>query len=121
MHYNGAKTQNCIIQKICTTGGQSLMSLPGTSKKNFSFHFKRYNLTIRAVNFLETFCTCCPSSLGQDPTTKIPKNDLFFVVASWARNGRFEHFFEKNELRPLGVKYALLTEMVFHMMFSNIA
>jgi hypothetical protein len=56
-------------------GGQSLLSLPGTSKKNFSFHFKRYNLTIRAVNIFETFCTCSPSSLGQDPTIKIP---IFF-------------------------------------------
>jgi hypothetical protein len=30
-------------------------------------------------------------------------NFIFFVFASWARNGRFEHFFEKNDLRPVGV------------------
>jgi hypothetical protein len=70
VHYDGAKAQNCIVQKICTMGGQSLLSLPGTSKKNFSFHFKHYNLTIRAVNFFETFYTCSPSSLVQDPTVE---------------------------------------------------
>jgi hypothetical protein len=36
---------------------------------------------------------------------KIPKNRFFFLVfASWARNGKFEHFFEKNDLCPLRVK-----------------
>jgi hypothetical protein len=47
-------------------------------EKNFSLNFKRYNLTIRAVNVFETFCTCSPSSLGQDPMVKIPNKDLFF-------------------------------------------
>jgi hypothetical protein len=60
-------------------GGQSLLSLLGTSKKNFSFHFKRYNLTIRVVNFFETFFTCSPSSLRQDPTVKVPKKDCYFL------------------------------------------
>jgi hypothetical protein len=78
VHYDGAKAQNCIVQKICTMGGQSLLSLPGTSKKNFSFHFKHYNLTIRAVNFFETFCTCSPSSLVQEPIVKIPKIEVLF-------------------------------------------
>jgi hypothetical protein len=73
VHYDGAKAQSCILQKICNTGGQSLLSLPGTSKTNFSFHFKCYNLTIHAVNFFETFCTCSPSSLEQDPMVEIPK------------------------------------------------
>jgi hypothetical protein len=50
-------------------------------KKNFSFHFKRYNLTIRAVNFFETFCTCSPSSLVQDPALKNPKIEKYFVFA----------------------------------------
>jgi hypothetical protein len=45
----------------------------GHKKKNFSFHFKRYNLTIRAVNFFETFCTYSPCSLGQDLTIKNAK------------------------------------------------
>jgi hypothetical protein len=79
VHYDGAKAQSFIIQSFCITGGQSLLSLPGTSKKNFSFHFKCYNLTIRVVNFFETFCTCSPSSLGQDSTVKIAKKDLFFL------------------------------------------
>jgi hypothetical protein len=73
VHDNGAKAQSCIVQKFCTTGGQSLLSLPGTSKENFSFHFKCYNLTIRTVNFFEIFCTFSPSSLVQDPMVKIPK------------------------------------------------
>jgi hypothetical protein len=65
VQYDGAKAQSYIVQKFCTTGGQSLLSLLGTVEKNFSFYFKRYNLTIRAVNLFETFCTYSPSSLGQ--------------------------------------------------------
>jgi hypothetical protein len=78
VHYDGAKAQSCIVQKICTKGGQSLLSLPGTGEKNFFFHFKRYNLTIRAVNFFETFCTCSSSSLRQDLIVKIAKKSFFF-------------------------------------------
>jgi hypothetical protein len=73
MHYDGAKPQNCVVEEICTTGGQSLLSLPGTVEKNFSFHFKHYNLTIRAVKCRKTFCTCSSSSLVQDPTVKSAK------------------------------------------------
>jgi hypothetical protein len=40
----------------------------------------------------------------QDPTVKIPKINIFSIFSYGARNGRFEHFFEKNDLRPLGVK-----------------
>jgi hypothetical protein len=39
------------------------MSLLGTKEKNFSFHFRCYNLTICAANFFEAFCTCSHSSL----------------------------------------------------------
>jgi hypothetical protein len=49
------------------------LSPPGIRKKNISFHFKRYNLIIRAVNFFETFCTCYPSSLREHLTVKIAK------------------------------------------------
>jgi hypothetical protein len=42
-------------------------------EKSFSFHFKLYNITIRAVNFCETFWTCSCNSLGQDLTVKIAK------------------------------------------------
>jgi hypothetical protein len=73
MHYNGAKPQNCVVEIFCTTGGQSLLSLPGTMEKYFSFHFKSYNLTIRAVKCRKTFCTCSPSSLVQDPTVEKAK------------------------------------------------
>jgi hypothetical protein len=66
-----------MVEKFCTTGGQSLLSLPGIVEENFSFHFKRYTLTICVVNFFETYCTCSPSSLVQDPTVKSPKIDIF--------------------------------------------
>jgi hypothetical protein len=58
------------VQKICPKGGQTLLSLSGMREKNFSFHFKRYNLTIRVVTFFETFCTCSFSSLGQNLMVK---------------------------------------------------
>jgi hypothetical protein len=73
VHYDGGKPQNCIVEKFCTTGGQSLLSLPGIVGKNFSFNFKHYNLTIHVVNFCETFFTSSPSSLGQDPTAESEK------------------------------------------------
>jgi hypothetical protein len=62
-----------LVEFFCTTGGQSLLSLPGIVEKNFSFHFKRYNLTIRVVKCCETFCTCSPSSLVLNPTVKSAK------------------------------------------------
>jgi hypothetical protein len=107
VHYDGAKSQNCIVENFYTKGSQILLSLPSSREKNFSFHFKQYNLTIRAVNFFETFCTCSPSSLGQDLIVKIPKIDFSFIWASLARNDRFEHFFEKNDLNPLGVEESM--------------
>jgi hypothetical protein len=76
VHYDGAKAQNYKVQNFCTMGYQCLLSLPG--KEIFSFYFICYNLTIRAVNFFESFCTYSPSSLGQDPMVKIPKDDIFF-------------------------------------------
>jgi hypothetical protein len=51
-------------------GGQSLLIVLGTMEKINSFDFKHYNLTIRAVKCRETFCTCSPSSLVQDPTVE---------------------------------------------------
>jgi hypothetical protein len=50
-----------------------VLSLPGIVEKNFSSHFKRYNLTICAVNFCETFWICSCSSLRQDLTVKSAK------------------------------------------------
>jgi hypothetical protein len=55
VHYDGAKPQSYIVENFCTMGGQSLLFLPGTVEKNFSSHFKHYNLTICTVNFCETF------------------------------------------------------------------
>jgi hypothetical protein len=52
---------------------KGVLSLPGTMEKNFSLNFKRYNLTIRAVDFCEKFWTCSCSSLGQDLTIKSAK------------------------------------------------
>jgi hypothetical protein len=73
VHYDGEKPQNCIVEKFCTTGGQNLLCLPGTIKENFSFHFKRNFLTIRAVKCFKTFCTCSLNSLVQDPTVESAK------------------------------------------------
>jgi hypothetical protein len=105
VHYDGAKPQNCIVEKFCTTGGQSLLSLSGTVEKKFSIHFKRYNLTIRKVNFFETFCTCSPSSLVQDPIVKISKIELSspFLLTE-LEMADLSIFFEENDLRSLGVK-----------------
>jgi hypothetical protein len=59
--------------------------------------YKEKNLSfpIREVNFCETFCTCSPSSLGQDLTIKNILKNYFFIWASWARNGSFECFLRK--------------------------
>jgi hypothetical protein len=82
VHYDGAKPQSCIVENFCTTGGQSLLSLPGTVEKNFSLNFKCYHLTILAVNFCETFWTCYCSSLGQDLMVRSAKNEKKFSRAS---------------------------------------
>jgi hypothetical protein len=73
-------------------------------EKSFFFHFKRYNLTIHAVNFCETFCTCSSSSLGQDLTIESAESKLFSIWASWVRSGSFGVFFEKKSLCPLTPK-----------------
>jgi hypothetical protein len=73
MHSDGAKSQVCIFQKICTKVSQTLLSLPSTREKNFSFHFKRNNLTIHVVSFYKTYCTCSLSSIRQDPTVESGK------------------------------------------------
>jgi hypothetical protein len=103
--YDGAKPQSCVVENFCTTGGQSLLSLPGTVDKNFSLNFKRYNLTIHAVNFCETFWTCSCSSLVQDPTVKstkkMKKNSVGLLELETAD---LECFWEKTPLSPLGVK-----------------
>jgi hypothetical protein len=74
----------------------ALLSVPGTREKKFSSNFKHYNLTIRVVNFYKTFCTCSPSSLGQDPMVESArKTSSFFIWTTQARNGNFGVFFEK--------------------------
>jgi hypothetical protein len=81
-----------------------LQSLLGISKRSFFFHFKRYNLTIRAVNFFETFCTCSPNSLGQDPTVKFSILFCFLFLLLELEMADLSILFEKNDLRPLGIK-----------------
>jgi hypothetical protein len=98
VQYDGAKPQNCVVEIFCTTGGQSLLSLPGTVEKNFSFHFKCYNLTIRAVKCRKTFCTC---SLVQDLTVVSEKNSFGLLKLEMAD---LERFWRKTPLGPLGVK-----------------
>jgi hypothetical protein len=95
VHYDGAKPQSCVVEIFCTTGGQSLLSLLGTVEKKFSFHFKRYNLIIRAVNFCETFWTCSCSSLGRDLMVKSAKNEFFLVGLLELETANLECFFGK--------------------------
>ena len=64
LHWDGAKAQSCVVQDFCTNGTQSLLSLSSKVEKNFSFHFKRYNVTICAVNFSKKKFTCSPSIIG---------------------------------------------------------
>jgi hypothetical protein len=105
VHYDGAKPQNCIVENFCTTGGQSLLSLPGAGEKNFSLNFKRYNLTIRVVKCRETFSTCFPSSLVQDPTVESAKKwkKISFGLLK-LEMADLERFWRKTPLGPLGVK-----------------
>jgi hypothetical protein len=91
-----------MVQKSVPKGDQTLLTLPGTRKKNFSFHFKCNYLTIRTVKFCKKICTCSPSSLGQDPAVESAKNIYFkFIWACLAKNGSFGVVFEKK-----GVKLA---------------
>ena len=105
MHWDGGKAQSCIVQNFCTKCGQSLLSLPGISDKSFSFYYKRYNLTIRVVNFFETFCKCFPCSLGQDLIVKIAKKKNSFLFGLLELEmANVNIFFEKSDLYSLGVK-----------------
>jgi hypothetical protein len=109
VHYGGAKPQSCIVENFCTTGGQSLLSLPGTVEKNFSSRFKCYNLTIHAVNFCEMFWTYSFSSLGQDLTIKSAKMwDKKLVGLLELETTDLECFSEKKGLNPLGVNMQTL-------------
>jgi hypothetical protein len=72
VHWDGEEDQVCIVQKSFPKGGQTLLSLPGTREKNF----QRNYLTSRAVKFCNFFCTCSPSSQGQDPTVESVKKNF---------------------------------------------
>jgi hypothetical protein len=92
---------------------QSNFAIPvGHKGKNFSSHFKSYNFTIHAVNFFETFCTCFPSSLGQDPTLKAQesKNNSFGFLKLEMADLRY--FLKKKSLGPFGVKIPKDEEIV---------
>jgi hypothetical protein len=67
---NGLSFQKLLQETCFFVKNRQLLSLPGTMEKNFSF-------LIRAINFCKTFCTCSPSSLGQDLTVKNAKNNFF--------------------------------------------
>jgi hypothetical protein len=82
---------------------KGLLSLPGRVEKNFSLNFKRYNLTIRVVNFRETFWTCSCSNLGQDLTLKSAKNEINSVGILELETAVLECFLEKIPLGPLGI------------------
>jgi hypothetical protein len=59
------------------------------------------------VNFCETFCTCSPSSLGQDPTVENAKEWKKSFELLELKMGDLECFFEKNGFGPLGVNVKL--------------
>jgi hypothetical protein len=103
VHSHGAKPQNCLVQNFCTKGGQTLQSLPGSRKEFYFFHFKHYNLIVHAVNVSETFCACSPSVLGQDLTVKIAIFFFFLFGLLEPEMVDLRCFFEKNDLRPLGI------------------
>jgi hypothetical protein len=103
-----------MVQKSVLKGDQTLLTLPGTRKKNFSFHFKHNYLTTRAVKFCEIFCTCSPSSLEQDPTIESAKNNNFkFIWACSAKNGNFGVVFEKKGVKLAPNMFAPGTLMLF--------
>jgi hypothetical protein len=70
---------------------KGLLSLPDTKEKNFSLNFKRYNLTIRAVNFRETSVSiktqilrnlwgiCKNTQLGSNPSLNKVSKELFYT------------------------------------------
>jgi hypothetical protein len=58
---------------------RSKSTLPvGQRVKKLFFPLQCYNLTIRAVKFCKTFCTCSSSSIGQDPTVESIKSEKKF-------------------------------------------
>jgi hypothetical protein len=54
----------------------------------------------------------------QDPIVKIPKI-IYFFPFFLTRNGRFEHFFEKNDLRPLGVNFFQISSKQWQCQFFD--
>jgi hypothetical protein len=70
-----------IMTRNLTKNGQ-LLSLPCTREKNVSF-------PIHVVNFCKTFCTCSPSSLGQDLTVKNANFILFFHLGFLSSKWQF--------------------------------
>jgi hypothetical protein len=83
-------------------------------KKDFSFYFKHYNLTIHAVKFFETFCTCFPSSLGQDLTVK---SAIFIKIFPFGllelEMADLRCFLRKKDLHSLGAKETKPTFCIF--------
>ena len=104
MHWDGEEHQVFIVQKSFPKGGQTLLSLPSPREKNFSFYFQHNYLTICVVEFCEFFCTCFPSSLGQNPTVESEKKSKKFIWASSTRNGSFWGVF----LRKKGLSWCLV-------------
>jgi hypothetical protein len=58
------------------------LSLQGTWEKNFSSHFKCYNLTIHALNFCKTFCHVLLVVWGKILQLKVQKSKKKFIWAS---------------------------------------
>jgi hypothetical protein len=100
VYWDGAKPQNCVVQNFCTKGGQILLSLPSTRE-----NFKRDNLTIHAVNFCKTFCTCSFSILRQDPMVKFGKVKRILFGLLELEMTDLGCFFDKKAFVLWGLKY----------------
>jgi hypothetical protein len=103
VHYNGAKPQNDVVQKFCTKGGQSLLFLAQWKKTFFSTSNVVISQSMRSI-VAKLFAHVLLVVQGKILRSKVKKSEKNFICASWAKNGRFGAFLEKNSLGPLGVR-----------------
>jgi uncharacterized membrane protein len=102
VHWDGAKPQNCVVQKFCTKVSQTLLFVLGTKKKSFlsisnviisQFVWSTFAILFAYVLFIVE---------GKILRLKVEKGKDISIWASWTRNGRFGVFFEENGHGLLG-------------------
>jgi hypothetical protein len=115
VHWDGAKSQNLVVQKFCTKGSQTFLSLPGMRDKTFlstsNVIFSQLVQPTSAKKIAHVLLVVFGKILLVKSTKKWKK----FTCTSWARNGKFGVFFEKNGLGPSGVilEYAIIKHVAF--------